>query len=66
MVPLRGGGGGGVQILNAIAQSVQLTWLHFVADPPTLRSSSITKCLWFEILNRMVSVNGKKTSFQKA
>ena len=48
MVPLPaggGGGGGGVQMSNVIAQSVQLTWLHFVTDPPTLRSSSITKCL---------------------
>ena len=46
MVPLPGGGGGGgVQMSNVIAQSVQLTWLHFVTDPPTLRSSSIAKCL---------------------
>ena len=46
MVPLPGSrGGGGVQMSNVIAQSVQLTWLHFVTDPPTLRSSSIAKCL---------------------
>ena len=55
MVPLQGN----------IAQSVQLTWLHFLADPPTLGSSSIAKCFRFEILNRMLSVNGKKTSFQE-
>ena len=46
MVPLSGGGGGGgVQMSNVIAQPVQLTWLHFVTDRPTLRSSSIAKCL---------------------